>query len=106
MNQATQRKIDLYKEALDAYRSGSRDRRASVLALLQECRREEALDLKELTRAGNAVQRALFGNVEDSDLVPGRAYDDIRLDDDLPNGDVSDQIDALKTLIKEAEEGE
>jgi hypothetical protein len=104
MNKKQTAAIAKYNKALEKYRLGTVARRAKVLALIESCAEEEDIEIEALSDADGDVQETLFGNVEDSDLVPIGTYSDIDLKDELPDGDVSDQTEALDAMIKEAEE--
>jgi hypothetical protein len=104
MNKKQTAAIAKYKKALEAYRLGTVSRRAKVRALIESCAEEESEELEALTDADGDVQTTLFGDVEESDLVPYAAYSEITIEDDLPDGDVTDQTKALDAMIKEAED--
>lgn len=104
MNKKQTAAIAKYKKALEDYRLGAVARRAKMLKLIEVCTDEESAELEALMTADTEVQTALFGDVEESDLVPYAAYSEIAIEEDLPDGDVTDQTEALDAMIKEAEE--
>jgi hypothetical protein len=98
--------IAKYRKALETYRLGTVARRAKVLELIKVCTEEESDELEALGDADGDVQTALFGDGEvvESNLVPYAVYSELELEEELPDGNVSDQTDGLETMIKEAED--